>query len=154
MGKGNPRFNKPAPAKVARRPVAQRPERQDMDRRPVFSLEHADRGSEHSFHFTLNESESKAVLDFLRDISTTTWGELRGQTWSTKSKTHRKHHEHAVDDLCAEAKARLAAMKLDEVVGEDLFRFRVNARGRLWGFLTEHTFHVLWWDPEHDVYPT
>jgi hypothetical protein len=153
MAKGNPKALKPPPQKVAHRPVAKLPERDGLDRRPFFSLQHADRGSQHDFHFRVDEeSDSHALLSFLRDIGANSWAELRAQTTGGRQ-AHKKHHEMSIEDICEDAQQRLAAMKLDEVVGDNLFRFRLSGTQRLWGFITDNTFHVLWWDPEHKVYP-
>jgi hypothetical protein len=35
-----------------------------------------------------------------------------------------------------------------------MFRFRLGGKARLWGFRSERIFHVVWWDPDHRVYPT
>jgi hypothetical protein len=35
-----------------------------------------------------------------------------------------------------------------------LARLRLTGERRLYGFLREHVFHVLWWDPTHNVYPS
>jgi hypothetical protein len=60
-----------------------------------------------------------------------------------------------IDRLCAAAQKRLAERRLDEVMEEqELFRFRVSATVRLWGFIKGSVFHVLWWDANHKVYPT
>jgi hypothetical protein len=155
MAKGTPKARKPDPRKIEKRPAArQLPQREGLDRRPLFSFAHADRGSEHGFHFRVDDQEdSHAVLSFLHDIGGTSWAELRAHRYNSSKGSRPKHHEHPVSRLGPEATARLASLKLDEVVGEDLFRFRVTGKQRLWGFITDCTFHVLWWDPEHEVFP-
>ena len=30
----------------------------------------------------------------------------------------------------------------------------MGGKQRLWGFLRAGVFHVLWWDPEHQIYPS
>jgi hypothetical protein len=155
MAKGTPKARKPDPRKVEKRPVAKRlPQREGLDRRPLFSFEHADRGSGHGFHFRVDvHEESHAVLSFLHSIGGTSWAELRNHRYNNSKGSRPKHHEHPISRLGPEATARLANLKLDEVVGEDLFRFRLTGKQRLWGFITDGTFHVLWWDPEHEVFP-
>ena len=34
-----------------------------------------------------------------------------------------------------------------------LGRFRIMQKPRLYGFMEGNIFHVLWWDPEHEVWP-
>ncbi|MBO3743617.1 hypothetical protein [Actinoplanes flavus] len=52
-----------------------------------------------------------------------------------------------------EAQERIAQLRLDEVFGDEIFRFRVANRRRLWGFIAAGVFYILWWDAEHLVYP-
>lgn len=35
-----------------------------------------------------------------------------------------------------------------------IWKLRVSGPGRLWGFLVDHVFHVVWWDPNHEVWPS
>jgi hypothetical protein len=58
-----------------------------------------------------------------------------------------------IDTLCNDAKDRLARTGLDELT-DQMFRFRLTSAKRLWGFVKEGCFYVVWWDPEHDVFPT
>jgi len=52
------------------------------------------------------------------------------------------------------AQGDLRKRKLDETFGDEMFRFRLGGTARLWGFRANRTFHVVWWDPLHKVYPT
>ena len=56
--------------------------------------------------------------------------------------------------IVPEAQSDLERGKLDEIFGDQIFRFRVSGQKRLWGFRRDRTFHVVWWDPDHKVYPT
>lgn len=53
--------------------------------------------------------------------------------------------------LCKEALDRLAAMRRDEMTS--IWRLDFKGKQRLYGFLEGNVFHVVWWDPEHEVYP-
>lgn len=35
---------------------------------------------------------------------------------------------------------------------EKIGRFELSGKERLYGFMEGNIFHVLWWDPEHEVY--
>lgn len=54
--------------------------------------------------------------------------------------------------LCKEALARLSAMNREDMT--KISRLRFSNTQRLYGFLEDNVFHVVWWDPNHDVYPT
>lgn len=38
--------------------------------------------------------------------------------------------------------------------GDALARFRLGGTRRLYGFLVGNEFHILWWDPKHEVWPS
>ncbi|MER7822842.1 hypothetical protein ABTX85_09795 [Streptomyces sp. NPDC096097] len=54
--------------------------------------------------------------------------------------------------LCKEAYDRPASMRRDDMT--EIHRLRLQGAQRLYGFLDGNVFHVVWWDPEHDVYPS
>lgn len=65
----------------------------------------------------------------------------------------RKHHYQSVDSVIPKAQRRLTGLGLQDEV-DHLYRFRVGSRERLWGFRKDGVFQILWWDPDHTVYPT
>lgn len=79
-----------------------------------------------------------------------TWAEIEAQLTGGKDR-HRKHHSMPVEALWDEAQLRL--IDLDQAE-ETIFRFRLGNRPRLWGFRRAAVFHVLWFDPKHEIYPT
>jgi hypothetical protein len=136
----------------AKTPTADRRLLPGSDECPSVSFRFADRV--HSGSWTwMSGDESHEVLDFLCSIGNLTWSEIKGQMTGGKSGRHKKHHHHEFSSLCKEAQDRLAELKHDERF-EDLFRFRLGGKKRLWGFLLGNVFYVLWWDSEHQVYPT
>jgi len=60
--------------------------------------------------------------------------------------------EYDVATLPAPARARLAAVGREDET--KLARLRLGGAPRLYGFMREHVFHILWWDPTHQVYPS
>ncbi|WP_435212520.1 hypothetical protein [Streptomyces sp. bgisy034] len=54
--------------------------------------------------------------------------------------------------LCKEALDRLVAMGRDDQT--KIHRLQFTGTQRLYGFLEGNIFHVVWWDPDHEVYPT
>jgi hypothetical protein len=136
----------PAPTPRAR-PIADR-----ANGYPSFSFQFADRTHDGSWKW-FQDDEAREVMDFLADISRSTWNEIGNQMTGGRNR-HRKHHDQPVEGLCKEAQDRLATLQLDEVFGEEIFRFRLSGTRRLWGFVEEAVFYVLWWDADHRVYPT
>lgn len=118
-----------------------------------FSMQHAD--PEYCCPWA-DPAGAAEVLKFLKDIAGSTWNEIRSQRTGGHARGrngHRKHHEQPFDSVCAEAQSRLRDAR-HEAAFDELFRFRLAGPKRLWGFERAGTFYVLWWDPEHQVYPT
>lgn len=59
---------------------------------------------------------------------------------------------YVVENLPAPALKRLREIERDDET--EIARLRCGGRPRLYGFLREHVFHVVWWDAEHQVYPS
>jgi len=120
------------------------------DRYVVFSFAHADRECPHVFHFKPTAEDAAHILELMCAVSGMTWGQVKLH----RSGTRPKHHSQPLNSVIKEAQQRIVDLHLDEVVDTDLFRFRTGSTRRLWGFVQEGIFHVLWWDPDHAVYPT
>lgn len=120
----------------------------DDDECLTFSFRFADTEHQGSWSWP-SQDESHEIMAFLCSIGSTPLNAIKQHT----SNGHKKHHYQEFGSVCKEARDRLAMLRHDERF-EDLFRFRVGAKKRLWGFLLGSTFYVLWWDRKHRVYPT
>lgn len=81
------------------------------------------------------------IIPRLHNLETMTWQQLRNDG----------SHPIAADQVCKEARERLDEIgKGDE---ESLYSIRVTGRCRVWGIRRGAILHLLWWDPEHSVYP-
>lgn len=47
---------------------------------------------------------------------------------------------------------RLMALGKHET--DALFSMSLGGKPRVWGILREHVMFTLWWDPEHEIYPS
>lgn len=83
------------------------------------------------------------VAQKLREYSNRTWNEIKADK--------KRDHPAEPHELCKAAQERLLHIGLDDV--DVLFRFRFSARQRLWGYQCNQHFVVLWWDPDHQVWP-
>ena len=80
--------------------------------------------------------------------SNLTWAEIDG---FASDSGHKMHHNMGCDDICEEAQDRMTEI---ERFFDVLFRFRAGNLERVWGYRIVNTFHVLWYDPTHRIYPT
>jgi hypothetical protein len=150
MPKGRPKARvSPQPRKGARSPsaVVGIPDHDD-ERPPLFSFEYADREYAGAWKWPTN-AEAGQLLRFLCEVSQSRWIDIMT---ARNSGGTLLHHEQAIDTVCEAAQARITELGHDERF-EALFRFAVDDRKRLWGFVTKGVFYVLWWDWDHHVYP-
>lgn len=114
----------------------------------LLDLEHAG-----SWSWDVNAAALREITTFLSQMEKLTWTEIRAQMFNSKKGSHRKHHPMPPELLCVEAQRRLRALRLDDL--DEMFRFRLGNKPRLWGVVdTDGVFYPVWWDPEHKVYPT
>lgn len=81
----------------------------------------------------------------LAHFESRTWNEILVQS---------NKQNHAVDKnrLSRVAQRRLEALQADDV--DSLVSLRLSGRERVWGILRGAILDLLWWDPEHQVYPS
>lgn len=121
--------------------------------RPSWKMARLDMDHAGSWSWNMTGDDLREIIQFLQQMERLTWTEIKAQTTGGRT-GHRKHHSIAVERLCPEAQRRLRDLRLDDL--DELFRFRLGARQRLWGAVNgqDGAFYVLWWDPSHQVYPT
>lgn len=118
---------------------------------PLFCFKYAAHRSDEDAAFRPAPADATEVLDFCCEMARLTWAEIEAQ----RTGEHKRHHEQPIDSLkMPEARGHIADQELDAIFGDSIFRFRLSGERRLWGFRRERTFHALFWDPGHDIYPT
>jgi hypothetical protein len=79
-------------------------------------------------------------------------GQLEGSTWrDILVRDSKYNHFISPAKLCKEARDRLRDLRLDDT--DVLLTLRLSGKERVWGILDVNILLVLWWDPEHLVYP-
>lgn len=64
---------------------------------------------------------------------------------------HKMHHLMLTDDIVTEAQSRMVEIEKFE---DQIFRFRLGNKRRLWGHRVVNEFQIIWYDPNHEIYPT
>jgi len=86
---------------------------------------------------------TQVILRKIKKFETMKWGEIQKQ--------RSKHHSMPVANICSDAQKRLKEIGIFDI--DELFSFNINGKKRIWGLKDRFIFEVLWWDPEHEVYP-
>jgi hypothetical protein len=78
--------------------------------------------------------------------------------WSEVEKAKKIHHDIPIEDINRYYQERLHDLIdkgiLQSDYPEKLFRFRLEGKKRIFGIREGARFHVIWFDPEHDVVPS
>lgn len=86
----------------------------------------------------------RGIMEKLANLESMSWTEIQSGTGS---------HLVGVDGIIKQARERIFALNKQQWA-DNLFSIRLSNKERLWGFLRLGIFHVFWWDPEHQVYPS
>jgi hypothetical protein len=91
-----------------------------------------------------NDSGVREIMSRLAHFESMTWTQILPGT---------KSHVVGIQGIIKEARDRIIHLKKEEWA-DNLCSLRMSGKERLWGFLRSGIFHVLWWDPDHQVYPS
>lgn len=101
----------------------------------------ADKGG--SFGWAIQpDAKFREVMEKLHEFECKNWSDI----------IKAKSHPIAVNDLCKEARDRLADIKRDDV--DELMSFRLTGPNRVWCIQAGNIMRALWWDPDHKICPT
>ena len=133
--------------KIAERPRPERVPKFKTD--PVIGGEkplswrfsHRDHGGPFGWQVITPEDLHKVITRF---------AELEGMTWD-QIKTAGSHPIECAQ-LCGAARDRLVEIGHDDL--DEMMSLRVMGAWRVWCVHESSIMHVLWWDPDHQVYPT
>lgn len=115
-----------------------------LKRRPVWRFAEVDHDGPWCFD-KINPADVVKMFKKLGTYETMTLGELF-KPGSQHGKTY------AVEQMPRQGPNRLAEIEHDDET--EISRVSLSGQARLYGFLREHVFHVLWYDPRHEVWPS
>lgn len=112
-----------------------------MDQYPVWRVAFIDYEGKWGFDKLNKPNILKSILSKLKDFEGMKWREIEGD----------ENHIISVAKISKDAKKRLTDINKSD--HQDLFSFRLTGKKRLWGIRIREEFYILWWDPNHTVYP-
>lgn len=90
-----------------------------------------------------------SVLEKLKSFESMTWQEILDASGARKQGNN--NHDIPLHKLCPMARKRLKELQLDDCGA--LFSLHLTGRWRVWGILDGYILKIIWFDPEHEVYP-
>ncbi len=87
----------------------------------------------------------QVIRDVLCNFETMTWSAIFLDA-------KKQNHSCDVASLSSKARTRLLEIGMDDQ--DKLWSIRLSSKKRLWGILDRGIFYIVWWDPNHQVYPS
>lgn len=100
---------------------------------------------------SMSEEDHRLLLEKLKEFERMTAAEIRRQDGCFKlypdfTQCPNREPLDRLNELYVNDNGEI----FEDVIG----RFRLNGKIRLYGFLRGHEFHILWWDRNHEVWPS
>lgn len=90
-------------------------------------------------HENAKELFWKEILPFLKNLESQTWNEIL-------IGAKKQHHSIDLSDLNKLAQDRLVEMRIE---AESITSLRLNSTHRLYGYIIESNFYIIWFDTNH-----
>ena len=97
-----------------------------------------------------NQEKLIDTLSYLKGLESQTWAQILTSASGRVNNT--RNHAILIDELCSDAQKRAIELKLDEF--DELVSIAISGRERVWGLLLDGVFFIIWYDPNHEIYPT
>ena len=97
-----------------------------------------------------NSGALTKVFRYLSNLESQKWGEILTDKSGRRNNT--RNHEIELSDLSKEAQKRATDINVDEF--DALCSIAVGGRERVWGHISDGVFCIIWFDMQHEIYPT
>lgn len=115
----------------------------------VWLFDKLDRNGSYAFDIYRKDFDPVLFLDKMISYSNMTWQQIKLQTHDKGNKS--KNHFVEVEDLNKEIQDRIRALHYEEY-SDSIFSFALQNLVRVFGIRENEFFHVVWYDPKHEIY--
>lgn len=91
------------------------------------------------------------IIDKLISYEGQTWAEIQAASGGKSVGNGTNSHFENISDFIKEAQKRATELHLDV---DQLFSLRLTGKTRLYGILDNGVFFIIWYDANHEIYPT
>jgi len=121
-----------------------------LGKHPTWAFKQCDLDSD---KWSIKKSDSfyDDILVKLISYEGMTWSEIQSASGGKKAGKGTNNHFEDISEMSKEAQRRARELHLDV---DQLFSLRLSGKERLYGILDNGVFSVLWYDAEHEVYPS
>lgn len=123
----------------------------NTDRKKVIWLfDMIDRSGKFAFDLSREDFLHREVMEKMINYGNMTWADVKAQTHDKKKS---KNHLLSFEELSKDASNRFRAKHL-EGYEDAIFSFALQNQLRVVGIRENEYFHVLWYDPHHEICPS
>ena len=117
----------------------------------IFLFDRIDRDGKFAFDVSRADFDHKGFLQKVIDYSGMTWAEVRRQTHDAGKSKH--HYLTEVSRYSQEAQDRIEKLGLMQDT-DRIYSFALGNKLRIIGLREREKFHVVWYDSNHEFYPS
>lgn len=117
----------------------------------AWCFDRIDRNGKFAFDINRSDFDAQKIMDKIISYGSMSWNSVKKQTHDKKAKS--KHHYLSVSGLSPEAYDRALLLVRDEDM-DSIFSFAFTNTLRIIGIRENEKFHVIWYDPYHEFYPS
>ena len=121
-----------------------------VNKKTIWLFDWLDNDGTFAFNLNRRDFDSRDFLEKMIAYSNMTWSDISRQTHDDGKS---KHHYLPYNGLSKDAKDRIKAKHLSEHT-DAIFSFALQNLIRIIGIRDGAFFHVVWYDPRHEFYPT
>lgn len=116
----------------------------------IWTFDKIDTDGQFAFNINRNDFDIHQVMDKMIAYSNMTWAAIKHQTHDNGKS---KHHTLNVDGFSDEAKKRFEFKQFQDY-SDSVFSFALQNKLRIIGIRTGQIFHAVWYDCNHEFYPS
>ena len=116
----------------------------------VWRFDMIDRSGKFAFDLNRDEFLHKDFIQKMMEYSEMKWSDIKSQT---HDKGKSKHHSLEITSLSSDAFKRFKERQMDQY-SDQIFSLALNNKLRIIGIREDENFHVVWYDPKHEVCPS
>lgn len=121
-----------------------------QQKKPIWRFDWMDRNGKFAFDLSRIDFPHGKILEKFIEYGNKSWAEIIRQTHDFGKS---KHHILEYSGISSEGKARIREMRLEEYT-DTIFSFALENKLRIIGIRLQDEFHVIWFDPNHEFYPS
>lgn len=119
---------------------------------PIWDFSNIDNDGVFAFKLDREDMDSAFLLDKLLQYSKMTWRDIKSATHDKKGKS--KNHVLDYKGISKAGKERIDAKHIEPEDYDIIFSFALENRERLIGLKRNRVFQIIWYDSQHEFYPS